>query len=60
MGFAMINQIIELMQNEEGAESLEYVAIVAIIIAIGVVSYSPGISSLVSTAFSAMTNAVPT
>jgi len=39
------------MQNEEGAESLEYVAI-------GVVSYSPGISGLVSTAFSAMTNVI--
>jgi len=59
----MISKIRNFLNNNEGAETLEYVVIVAIIIIIGATAYNNGLSTVISTGFSSMTssiNAAPT
>jgi len=56
----MINKIRTIINNEEGAETLEYVVIVAVIIVVGAAAYNTGLSGVISTAFGAITTAIGT
>lgn len=56
----MTTQIKDFFRNKEGAETLEYVVIVAVIIVIGAAAYNAGLSGVISTAFSYMTSAIGT
>jgi len=54
----MINSIKRFLKNEEGAETLEYVVIVAIIIVVGAAAYNLGMGAVIQTAFDAITAAI--
>lgn len=54
----MINQIKDFIKNEEGAETLEYVAVVAIIVGLAVTAYGNGLPAVITTAFGAISTAV--
>ncbi|MCK5355543.1 MAG: hypothetical protein KAJ63_10530 [Methyloprofundus sp.] len=54
----MFNQIKDFLKNEEGAETLEYVVIVAIILVLGAAAYNTGFGAVITQAFSAIISAV--
>jgi len=54
----MINTIKNFLKDEEGAETLEYVVIVAIILVLGAAAYNTGFSQVITDAFAAITGAV--
>jgi len=56
----MINSIKRFLKNEDGAETLEYVVIVAVIIIVGSVAYKTGLKDVVDTAFATMKTAMGT
>ena len=56
----MIHFIKAFLQQEDGAETLEYVVIVAIIIIVGAAAYNAGMPGVISTAFTAITTAIGT
>ena len=53
----MINKIYELLKKEEGAETMEYVVIVSIIIILGFLVYDSQFGAVVSNAFTHLTDA---
>lgn len=53
----IIEEIKVLLKNEEGAETTEYVAIVAVVIVLGTIAYSNNFVPIVSTAMSALISA---
>jgi len=55
-----LNKIQEFLNNEEGAETMEYVVIVAIIVILGGIAYKAGMGTVISDAFSKMTGAITT
>jgi len=55
---AMLNKIQAFLKNEEGAETLEYVVIGAVVLVAGAAAYDPGISTLLTTGFTAITGAM--
>ena len=54
----IINQIKDFFKNEEGAETLEYVVIVAIILVLGAAAYNAGFADVITQAFAAIIGAV--
>ena len=54
----IMNQIKNLVKNEEGAETLEYVVIVAIILVLGAAAYNAGFANVITGAFTAILGAV--
>ena len=56
----MINQIQNFLNNEDGAETLEYVVIVAIILVLGAAAYNAGFANVITGAFTAILGAVAT
>ena len=56
----MINSIKRFLQNEDGAETLEYVVIVAVIIVVGAAAYNAGFGEVMTAAFGAITTAIAT
>jgi len=54
----MINSIKRFLKNEEGAETLEYVVIGAVVLVAGAAAYDPGIANLLTTGFGAITTAM--
>jgi len=56
----MISKLKKILSNEEGAETLEYVVIVAIILVIGAAAYKSGMSDVISDAFGSIEGAVST
>ncbi len=56
----MMNQIKAFLKNEEGAETLEYVVIVAVIVGIAVTAYGSGLSPVIASAFTNITTSLGT
>jgi len=56
----MISKIKHLFTHEEGAETLEYVAIVAVVIIIGAAAYNAGIGQVITAALQSITDAFST
>ncbi len=56
----MINKIKQFFKNDEGAETLEYVVIVAVIIVAGAAAYNTQMAGVMTTAFTAITTAIGT
>ena len=54
----IMNQIKNLIKNEEGAETLEYVVIVAIILVLGAAAYNAGFANVINGAFLSITGAI--
>lgn len=55
----MISKIKELLAEEKGAETLEYIAIAAIIIVLGAAAYSTiAVSAIISSGTGAITSAI--
>ena len=54
----IINQIKNFLNNEDGAETLEYVVIVAIILVLGAAAYNTGFSAVITAAFQSILGAV--
>jgi len=54
----MINSIKRFLKNEEGAETLEYVVIVAIILIVGAGIYNTQFKAVVNAAFTSILSAV--
>jgi len=54
----MFNQIKNFLKNDDGAETLEYVVIVAIILVLGAAAYNTGFGTVITNAFTAITGAV--
>jgi len=54
----MLNQIKKFLKNEDGAETLEYVVIVAIIIILGAAAYKLGMGPAISSAFTKISGAI--
>jgi len=55
----MINTIKNFLKNEEGAETLEYVVIVAIIIVLGAAAYTTALGPAIAAAFVKILAAIP-
>lgn len=55
----MLSKLRALLREEKGAETLEYIAIAAIIIVLGAAAYSTiGVSTVISAGMSAITSAI--
>lgn len=54
----MLNKIQAFLKNEEGAETLEYVVIGAVVLVAGAAAYDPGITTLLNAGFAAITQAM--
>lgn len=54
----MTTQIKDFFRNEEGAETLEYVVIVAIIVVLGATAYGLGLPDVIANAFVAIGDAI--
>ena len=54
----IMNQIKNLIKNEEGAETLEYVVIVAIILVLGAAAYNAGFANVITGAFASISGAI--
>ena len=53
----MTNHIKAFFKNEEGAETLEYVVIVSIILVLAAVAYNASFTQVLQTAFNTLTSA---
>ncbi len=49
----------EFIKTEDGAETMEYVVIVAIIVTLGSAAYTAGLGPTIAAAFAAMVAAIP-
>jgi len=54
----MLNQIKKFLKNEDGAETLEYVVIVAIILVLGAAAYNIGFTKVITDGFAKITGAM--
>ncbi len=54
----MINKIKQFLKNDEGAETLEYVVIVAVIVVAGAAAYNANMAGLINAAFTTIQNAM--
>lgn len=55
----MLNKLQQFLREEKGAETLEYIAIAAVIIILGAIAYQTiGINTVVNTGMNHITNAI--